>query len=48
MRRRVRVSGPLGVVEGDGLFLDGRRLVWHVFREGRIVVMPLNSTVEAI
>jgi len=48
MRRRVRVSGPLGMVEGDGLFLDGRRLVWHVFRDGRIVTMPLNSSVEAI
>jgi BirA family biotin operon repressor/biotin-[acetyl-CoA-carboxylase] ligase len=47
-RRQVRVSGPLGVVEGDGLFLDGRRLVWHVFRNGEIITMPLISTVEAI
>lgn len=47
-RRKVRVSGPLGQVEGDGLFLDGRQLVWHVFRDGGIVTMPLMSTVEAI
>ncbi len=46
-RRRVRVSGPLGVAEGDGLFLDGRKLVWHVFKDGGVVTMPLSSTVEA-
>jgi BirA family biotin operon repressor/biotin-[acetyl-CoA-carboxylase] ligase len=48
MRRRVRVSGPLGVVDGDGLFLDGRQLAWHVFRDGRIVTMPLSSAVEPL
>jgi len=47
-RKKVRVSGPLGVVEGDGLFLDGRQILWHVFKDGGIVTMPLNSTVEAI
>ena len=47
-RRKVRVSGPLGQVEGDGLFLDGRQLVWHVFRDCGVVTMPLMSTVEAI
>ncbi len=46
-RRRVRVSGPLGVVDGDGIFLDGRRLVFHVFKDGGVVAMPLSSTVEA-
>jgi BirA family biotin operon repressor/biotin-[acetyl-CoA-carboxylase] ligase len=45
-RRPVRVSGPFGAVEGDGLFLDGRRLVFHVFRNGGVVEMPLSSTVE--
>ena len=45
-RRKVRVSGPLGVVEGDGLFLDGRRLVFHVFKNAGVVEMPLSSTVE--
>lgn len=47
-RRKVRVSGPLGQVEGDGLFLDGRQLVWHVFRDYGVVTMPLMSTVETI
>lgn len=46
-RRKVRVSGPLGVVDGDGLFLDGRKLVFHVFKDAGIVTMPLSSTVEA-
>jgi len=46
-RRKVRVSGPLGVVEGDGLFLDGRKLVFHVFKDHGVVPMPLSSTVEA-
>jgi len=46
-RRKVRVTGPLGVVEGDGLFLDGRRLVFHVFKNGGVVEMPLSSTTEA-
>jgi BirA family biotin operon repressor/biotin-[acetyl-CoA-carboxylase] ligase len=45
-RRKVRVSGPLGVVEGDGLFLDGRKLVFHVFKNAGVVSMPLSSTVE--
>ena len=47
-RRKVRVSGPLGQVDGDGLFLDGRKIVWHVFKDCGVVTMPLNSTVEAI
>jgi BirA family biotin operon repressor/biotin-[acetyl-CoA-carboxylase] ligase len=47
-RRRVRVSGPLGMVEGDGLFLDGRKIIWHVFKDAGVIAMPLNSTVEAI
>ena len=46
-RRKVRVSGPFGVVEGEGLFLDGRKLVFHVFKDAGIIVMPLSSTVEA-
>lgn len=46
-RRKVRVTGPLGAVDGDGLFLDGRRLVFHVFKDGGVVAMPLASTVEA-
>lgn len=46
-RRNVRVSGPFGVVEGDGLFLEGRRLMWHVFKDAGVISMPLNSTVEA-
>lgn len=45
-RRKVRVSGPFGVVEGDGLFLDGRKLVFHVFKDAGIIVMPLSSAVE--
>lgn len=46
-KRKVRVSGPMGVVEGDGLFLDGRKLVFHVFKDHGVVPMPLSSTVEA-
>ena len=47
-RKRVRVSGPLGQVEGDGLFLDGRQLVWHVFTDAGVVTMPLHSAVQAL
>ncbi|HEY3418448.1 MAG TPA: biotin--[acetyl-CoA-carboxylase] ligase [Armatimonadota bacterium] len=46
-RRKVRVSGPLGAVDGDGLFLDGHKLVFHVFKDCGVVPMPLSSTVEA-
>lgn len=46
-RRKVRVTGPMGVVEGDGLFLDGRQLIFHVFKDYGVVPMPLVSTVEA-
>jgi BirA family biotin operon repressor/biotin-[acetyl-CoA-carboxylase] ligase len=46
-RRKVRVSGPMGVVEGDGLFLEGRKLIFHVFKDYGVVPMPLSSTVEA-
>jgi BirA family biotin operon repressor/biotin-[acetyl-CoA-carboxylase] ligase len=46
-RRPVRVSGPMGVVEGDGLFLDGRTLQFHVFKNYGVVSMPLASSVEA-
>ncbi|MHB9024300.1 MAG: biotin--[acetyl-CoA-carboxylase] ligase [Armatimonadota bacterium] len=47
-RRKVRVSGPLGAVDGDGLFLDGRKMVFHVFKDYGVVTMPLTSTVEAL
>jgi BirA family biotin operon repressor/biotin-[acetyl-CoA-carboxylase] ligase len=47
-RRQVRVTGPLGVVEGDGLFLDGHKLVFHVFNNGGVVHMPLSSAVEVL
>lgn len=47
-RRPVRVTGPLGAVEGDGLFLDGHKLVFHVFKNGGVVHMPLASTVEVL
>jgi len=46
-RRKVRVTGPLGSVDGDGLFLNGQRLVFHVFKDHGVVAMPLSSTVEA-
>lgn len=46
-RRKVRVTGPLGQVDGDGLFLDGRTVMFHVFKDAGIVTMPLTSTVEA-
>ncbi len=46
-RRNVRVTGPLGSVEGDGLFLDGRRIVFHVFKDFATIEMPLSSHVEA-
>jgi BirA family biotin operon repressor/biotin-[acetyl-CoA-carboxylase] ligase len=46
-RRKIRVSGPLGQVDGDGLFLDGRKLVFHVFKDAGVITMPLSSTVEA-
>jgi hypothetical protein len=46
-RRKVRVCGPMGAVEGDGLFLDGRKLVFHVFKDCGVVPMPLSSSVEA-
>ncbi|HEY3376836.1 MAG TPA: biotin--[acetyl-CoA-carboxylase] ligase [Armatimonadota bacterium] len=45
-RRKIRVTGPLGTVEGDGLFLDGHKLVFHVFKDCGVVPMPLASTVE--
>jgi biotin-(acetyl-CoA carboxylase) ligase len=47
VHRKVLVSGPLGAVEGDGLFLDGRRVLFHVFKDGGVVPMPLSSSVEA-
>jgi len=46
-RRKVRVSGPFSVVEGDGLFLNGNKLVFHVFKDAGFLTMPLSSTVEA-
>ncbi|HEX2949118.1 MAG TPA: biotin--[acetyl-CoA-carboxylase] ligase [Armatimonadota bacterium] len=46
-RRKVRVTGPLGSVDGDGLFLDGRKLIFHVFKDYGVVPMPLSSSVEA-
>lgn len=46
-RRKVRVCGPFGEVDGDGLFLDGRSLHFHVFKDHGVVTMPLSSTVEA-
>lgn len=46
-RRKVRVTGPMGAVDGDGLFLDGRKLVFHVFKDCGVAAMPLSSTVEA-
>ena len=46
-QRPVRVSGPFGVVDGDGLFLDGRTLKLHIFKDHGVVNMPLSSTVEA-
>lgn len=45
-RRKVRVTGPFGAVEGDGLFLDGHKVVWHVFKDCGVVPMPLSSSVE--
>ncbi|MHB9132039.1 MAG: biotin--[acetyl-CoA-carboxylase] ligase [Armatimonadota bacterium] len=45
-RRKVRVSGPMGALDGDGLFLDGHKLVFHVFKDYGVVAMPLSSTVE--
>ena len=46
-RRKVRVSGPFGVIDGDGLFLDGRTLHFHVFKNHGVVPMPLSCSVEA-
>lgn len=46
-KRRIRVSGPMGVVEGDGLFLNAR-LQFDVFKDHGVVPMPLSSTVEAL
>lgn len=45
-RRKVRVSGPLGAVDGDGLFLNGR-LQFDVFKDHGVIAMPLASRVEA-
>ena len=46
-RRPVRVSGPNGSLDGDGLLLDGVRWVWQVMQEDGVAAMPLDSTVEA-
>ncbi len=45
MRRSVRVSGPLGVVDGDGLFINVRGQ-FDVFKDHGVVPMPLSSMVE--
>jgi BirA family biotin operon repressor/biotin-[acetyl-CoA-carboxylase] ligase len=46
-RRPVRVTGPTGIVEGEGLFLNGVRWTLDVFRDGGVVAMPLSSSVAA-
>lgn len=45
-RKKVRVTGAMGMVEGDGLFLDGHRLLFHVFKDCGVIPMPLSSSVE--
>ena len=45
-RKRVRVTGPMGCVEGDGIFLSGNDMQFHVMRNGGVVPMPLSSKVE--
>ena len=47
LRRKVRVTGPLGIVEGDGLFINAR-LQFDVFKDSGVVPMPLSSYVEAL
>ena len=44
--KKVRVSGPMGVLEGDGVFLDGHRVLFHVFKDCGVVPMPLSSSLE--
>ena len=46
-RRKVRVTGHMGAVEGNGLFLNGREMLFHVFKDCGVVPMPLSSSVEA-
>ncbi|MEI7832111.1 MAG: biotin--[acetyl-CoA-carboxylase] ligase [bacterium] len=47
-RKRVRVTGPMGCVEGDGIFLSGNDMKFHVLRGGGVVPMPLSSKVEVL
>lgn len=47
-RRKVRVCGHMGVMEGDGVFLSGNDMKFHVFRDGGVVPMPLTCKIEVI
>ncbi len=47
-RKKVRVCGHMGVVEGDGVFLSGNDMKFHIFRDGGVVPMPLTSKIEVI
>jgi BirA family biotin operon repressor/biotin-[acetyl-CoA-carboxylase] ligase len=45
--RNVRVTGPFGIAEGEGLFITGK-LLFDVFTKTGIVAMPLGSKVEVL
>ena len=45
--RNVRVTGPLGIAEGEGLFITGK-LMFDVFTKTGVIAMPLGSKVEVL
>ncbi|MEI6521486.1 MAG: biotin--[acetyl-CoA-carboxylase] ligase, partial [bacterium] len=45
--RNVRVTGPFGIAEGEGLFITGK-LMFDVFTKTGVIAMPLGSKVEVL
>jgi BirA family biotin operon repressor/biotin-[acetyl-CoA-carboxylase] ligase len=45
--RNVRVTGPFGIAEGEGLFITGK-LLFDVFTKTGVIAMPLSSNVEVL
>ncbi len=46
-KRNVRVTGPFGIAEGNGLFITGK-LMFDVFTEQGVIAMPIGSKVEVL
>ncbi len=47
-RKKVRICGHMGVVDGDGVFISGNDMKFHIFRDGGVVPMPLSSKIEVL